>query len=116
MRWQARWFAAVALALLGVPGAVVWSQGRGGRDQDSPYLAPPGQVVAVQAGRLFDARSGRMLSREIVLIRGDRVVDVGPSVQIPPDARVIDLGGATVLPGMIDGHVHTNAPAPNESV
>ena len=121
MRWRARWFASVALALagpvlVGVSGTVVWSQSRGVHDQDSPYLAPPTQVVAVRAGRLFDARAGRMLSREIVLITGDRITDVGPAVQIPPGARVIDLSGATVLPGMIDGHVHTNAPTPNESI
>jgi imidazolonepropionase-like amidohydrolase len=121
MRWRARWFASVALALaglvlVGVSGTLVWSQSRGGHDQDSPYLAAPTQVVAVQAGRLFDARAGRMLSREIVLITGDRITDVGPAVQIPPGARLIDLSGATVLPGMIDGHVHTNAPAPNESI
>ena len=47
-----------------------------------------------------------MLTSQIVLIRGDRITDVGPSVQIPPAARVIDLSGATVLPGMIDMHVH----------
>src|SRR5271167_1248667 len=103
MRWQARWILGGALTLVGVSGTAVRSQGRGGQDQDSPYLAPPAQVVAVRAGRLFDAKAGRMLSGQVVLIRGDRITDVGPSVQIPPEARVIDLGGATVLPGMIDG-------------
>src|SRR5438309_8119646 len=116
MRWQDRWFTGVPLALGGLSGTAVWSQGRRGHAQESPYLAPPTQVVAVRAGRLFDAKAGRMLSGAIVLIRGDRITDVGPSVQIPQGARVIDLGGATVLPGMIDGHVHTNGPTPNESV
>jgi imidazolonepropionase-like amidohydrolase len=116
MRGQTKWFSGVALALVGVSGTVVWSQERSGQTQESPYLAPPAQVVAVRAGRLFDAKAGTMLTNEIVLIRGDRVADVGPSVQIPSDARVIDLGGATVLPGLIDGHVHTNGPTPNESV
>jgi imidazolonepropionase-like amidohydrolase len=44
----------------------------------------------------------------VVLIRGDRIVDVGPAVQIPAGATVIDLSAATVLPGMIDAHVHVN--------
>jgi imidazolonepropionase-like amidohydrolase len=95
-------------------GTVVRSQDRGGAG--SPYLAAPGQVVAVRAGRLFDANAGRMVANQTVLIRGDRIAEVGPSVQVPPGARVIDLGSATLLPGMIDGHVHTNGPTPDESV
>jgi imidazolonepropionase-like amidohydrolase len=70
------------------------------------FLVAPTQVVAIRAGRLFDSRSGTIANNQIVLIRGDRITDVGPSVAIPPDARVIDLSTATVLPGMIDGHVH----------
>jgi imidazolonepropionase-like amidohydrolase len=66
------------------------------------------QVVAVRAGRLFDAKAGQMLTDQVVLIKGDRVTDVGPAakITIPADARVIDLSKATVLPGMIDAHVH----------
>jgi len=82
---------------------------------DSPYLADVSQVVAVRAARLFDANSGTMLSGQTVLVRGDRIVEVGPSVQVPPGARVIDLGGATLLPGMIDAHVHAAGPTPDES-
>jgi len=48
------------------------------------FLASPAQVVAVRAGRLFDARSGTMLPNQIVLITGDRITDVGSSVTIPP--------------------------------
>jgi imidazolonepropionase-like amidohydrolase len=92
------------------------SQGRGGQAPDSPYIASPTQVVAVRAGHFFEARTGTMLSNQTVLISGDRISEVGVSVQIPAGARVLDLSRATVLPGMIDGHVHTNAPQPNESV
>jgi imidazolonepropionase-like amidohydrolase len=72
------------------------------------FLAPPAQVVAIRAGRLFDARSGRMSTGQTILIRGDKIAEVGANLNVPPDARVIDLGDATVLPGMIDVHVHVN--------
>ena len=66
------------------------------------------QTTAVRAGRLFDPKSGQMTMNQVVLIQGDRITQVGPaaSVSIPSGARVIDLSRATVLPGLIDGHVH----------
>jgi imidazolonepropionase-like amidohydrolase len=76
--------------------------------QARKFLASPTQVVAVRAGRLFDARSGNMLNNQVVLIKGDRITDVGPGLQIPADARIVDLSSATVLPGLIDTHVHVN--------
>ncbi|HUI80666.1 MAG TPA: amidohydrolase family protein [Bryobacteraceae bacterium] len=70
---------------------------------------PQAPVTAIRAGRLFDPKSGTNLVNQVVLIRGDRITDAGPAgqVQIPAAARVIDLSQATVLPGLIDGHVHT---------
>lgn len=64
--------------------------------------------VAVRAGRLFDSRNGRLLTHQVVLIQGGRIAEVGPadSVNVPSDAEVIDLGQATVLPGLIDAHTH----------
>ena len=70
------------------------------------FITPPMQVVAIRAGRLFDSRAGTLTNNQVIVIRGDRIADVGPAVAIPPDARVIDLSTATVLPGMIDAHVH----------
>jgi imidazolonepropionase-like amidohydrolase len=106
----------LAAVLVLVSAVIGRTQGRGADADRSPNLASPTDVVAVRAGRLFDARAGAMLNDQIVLIRGDRITDVGTTVQIPQGARILDLSRATVLPGMIDGHVHTNAPAPNESV
>jgi imidazolonepropionase-like amidohydrolase len=81
--------------------------GQGGiASAPAKFLVAPTQVVAIRAGRLFDSRTGSMLSNQVILIRGDRITDVGPTVAIPADARIIDLSSATVMPGMIDGHVH----------
>jgi imidazolonepropionase-like amidohydrolase len=69
------------------------------------YAAPPTTVV--RAGRLFDPRTGTLLPNQVIVIRGDRIVDVGSNPQIPPGARTIDLSRMTVLPGLIDTHLHT---------
>src|SRR5690242_4879081 len=69
---------------------------------------PPPQGVAIRAGRMFDPKSGANLANQVIVIKGDRIADAGPAdrVQIPQGARVIDLSRATVLPGLIDRHVH----------
>ena len=92
-------------ALLAGVSTILHAQG-GIASAPAKFLVPAAQTIAIRAGRLFDSRTGTMMANQIVLVRGDRISDVGPSVTIPPDARVIDLGTATVLPGMIDAHVH----------
>jgi len=70
--------------------------------------APKPKTVAVKAAHLVDVRAGRILDQQTVLIVGERIEKVGPSaeVPIPPGATVIDLGSGTLLPGLIDCHVH----------
>ena len=72
------------------------------------FSAQAQQVTAVRAGKMFDPKSGTNLTNQVVLITGDKITDVGPAdrVKIPAGAKVIDLSQATVLPGLIDGHVH----------
>jgi imidazolonepropionase-like amidohydrolase len=71
-----------------------------------PAQYPAPRVIAVRAGRLFDPRSATELVNQVIVIRGDRIVDVGANVAIPAGAEVVDLGRATVLPGLIDTHLH----------
>src|SRR5258705_7041601 len=100
MRWQSTLTALFVAMMAGAAPTPAQSQLAG------KFLTPQNQVVAIRAGRLFDSRSGNMLNNPIVLVKGDRITDVGPAVQIPARTRVIDLSNATVMPGMIDAHVH----------
>src|ERR1700680_397556 len=73
------------------------------------YPCPPAAgVVAVRAGRLFDSKAGQMLTRQVVLLSGERITEVGPEgqVKIPAGAQVIALRQATVLPGLVDAAPH----------
>jgi imidazolonepropionase-like amidohydrolase len=66
------------------------------------------KVVVIQAGRLFDGTSERILSNQVIVIEGERIIEVGPagSVKVPAGAQEIDLRKATVVPGLIDSHTH----------
>ena len=67
--------------------------------------------IALVGGRLIDGNGGPPLDDACLLIRGRDILAVGPraSTSIPDGARVYDVGGKTILPGLIDGHVHLRA-------
>jgi imidazolonepropionase-like amidohydrolase len=71
------------------------------------FLVPPDQIVVIKAGQMYDAAAGKLLSNQVIIIHGDRIADVGANLPIPAGARVIDLSKSTVMPGLIDAHVHT---------
>jgi imidazolonepropionase-like amidohydrolase len=63
-------------------------------------------TTILHANRLLDIESGRMLTPGELLIRGDRIIEAGVKVTHPEGAATIDLGDRTLLPGLIDVHVH----------
>ncbi len=73
--------------------------------QTSSQPAAPHAIVLHAAG-LLDVKSGRLVKPGEVLVLGERIVEVGSSVKRPAGAEVIDLGDRTLLPGLIDAHVH----------
>src|SRR6266852_6756012 len=117
-RKSVRSMALAVLAIVGIYGALngVQAQNSGipqpaGQQFNATKMMmqqPPEAGIAVRAGRMFDSKAGTMLTNQVIIIRGDRITDVGPaaSVQIPTDARVLDFSRNTVIPGLIDRHVH----------
>jgi len=79
-----------------------------GIDGGANKCPSPSGVRAVRAGHLFDSKTGTLLANQIVVIEGDKILEVGPAgkVKIPAGAAVTDLGHETVLPGLIDMHTH----------
>ena len=68
--------------------------------------AASAHATVLHAARLLDIESGKIVAPGEVLVQGDRIVEVGTSVAHPAGAEVIDLGDHTLMPGLIDAHVH----------
>ena len=62
--------------------------------------------IAIRAGQLIDTVAGRTAGAQLIIVRDGVIADVGPDVPVPADARLIDLGAYTVLPGLMDAHTH----------
>ena len=84
--------------------------GRGFRGDAEPMTTPTvterGRLTALRAAWLFDGTSSALVRDPLVLIDGGAIVAVDSGVPTPEDADVTDLGGATLLPGLVDTHVH----------
>jgi imidazolonepropionase-like amidohydrolase len=71
-----------------------------------PQSAPSAHPIVLHAARLLDVESGRISTPGEILIQGDAIKEVGAKVTHPAGAEIIDLGDTTLLPGLIDAHVH----------
>jgi imidazolonepropionase-like amidohydrolase len=74
--------------------------------------ATPNSVV-IKAGHWVDVLGGKVLDHAVVLVEGERIKAVGENVAAPADAKVLDLGNAWVLPGLIDCHTHLTSQMEN---
>ena len=68
--------------------------------------ASPAPVTIIKAGRLLDGRGGSPVVPAMVRVEGEKIAEVGGNLTVPAGATVIDLGDATLLPGLIDLHTH----------
>jgi imidazolonepropionase-like amidohydrolase len=71
-----------------------------------PAAQAPARPVVLRAQRLLDVRAGRVVSPGVVVVREGRILAAGPGAAVPADADVVELGDVTLMPGLIDAHVH----------
>lgn len=69
-------------------------------------LNASGQTIVLHAARLLDIENGRLVSPGEVLVKGERIVEAGEKVSRPQGAEIFDLRDTTLMPGLIDAHVH----------
>jgi imidazolonepropionase-like amidohydrolase len=88
--------------------ALVWSASAGQAAAQATRLeaATSGQPIVLHAARLFETVPGRIISPGEILVQGGRIRAEGTTVPHPAGAREIDLGDRTLMPGLIDAHVH----------
>ncbi|HUQ81129.1 MAG TPA: hypothetical protein VM076_08330, partial [Gemmatimonadaceae bacterium] len=63
-------------------------------------------TTVIRAARMIDPKSGNVMQNPVIVVQGGRIVSVASGAQVPADARVIDLGALSVMPGLIDAHTH----------
>ena len=65
----------------------------------------------IRNARVFDGSSADCAEGQSVRVADGRIQEIGPALANPSDARVLDAGGRTLMPGLIDGHIHAYASA-----
>ena len=70
------------------------------------------QNTVIKAGHLFDSRTGKVIDDQVIIVKDERIVQVGPNLKSAPNDTVIDLSNSWVLPGLMDCHVHITSNYP----
>lgn len=101
---------------LGIPLlwlSLAWPLAAAQREVNPPPAPASTTTLALTRIRLIDGRGGPPLENATVVIRGDRIVAAGRSeeIAVPPDAERIEAPGLSVVPGLVDAHLHTTNPA-----
>lgn len=100
MQWSPRRTCTILAAFLCLSAPIGDAQAQSSRDQP--------RTIALVGGQLLDGYEAPPLHHAAVIIEGNRIVAAGPAseIEIPPGAEVINTAGKTMLPGLIDAHVH----------
>lgn len=101
--------AAVAAMGLGAMATGVRPAAEGAGEETAPGATGARAALVIRDVRVFDGE--KVLPRVTVVVRDGTIAAVGPEVQAPPGAEVVDGRGRTLLPGLIDAHVHAFGPA-----
>jgi imidazolonepropionase-like amidohydrolase len=75
-------------------------------DRSAQAAEPADPPIVLRAARLLDVAAGRVVAPGEILVTGERITAVGTTVPHPAGAQILDLGNATLMPGLIDAHVH----------